>query len=176
MDSIVSKAIEKLYTGERDWDPEKQPNLERYLQRVIHSLLNHLATSDENVIVTAAPEPASKDAPNWETGSPKRDPATDWLVHPARSSEALLAKKEQTALEDRALELLLDESSEDPVLLAVLEAMMDGYATPAEISAAKGIEVKQVYNAVKRLDRKLEAVRNQIALEQSGSADGKRPL
>ena len=174
--SIVSKAIEKLYTGERNWDPEKQTNLEKYLQSVIDSLLNHLATSDENVIVIAAPESASNDAADWERGSSQRDPAADWLIPPSRSPEAVLAREQRTALEDHALELLLDECSEDPVLFAVVEAMMDGYDTPAEISGAKGLEVKDVYNAAKRLDRKLELVRERIALEQGGSADRKKEL
>ncbi len=174
--SVVSKAIEKLYTGKRNWDPEKQPNLEKYLQSVIDSLLSHLSTSDDNVIVIATPEPGSKDAPDSERGSSQRDPAADWLIPPSRSPEAVLAREQRTALEDRALELLLDECSEDTVLFAVVEAMMDGYGTPTEISDAKGIEVKDVYNAAKRLDRKLERVRERIALEQRGSADGKEAL
>lgn len=56
-----------------------------------------------------------------------------------------------------------DECADDKVLLGVLEAMLDGAETPAEISQAKGIPVKDVYNATKRLDRKLETVRIRIA-------------
>jgi hypothetical protein len=43
--------------------------------------------------------------------------------------------------------------------------MMDGYEKPAEVAEAKGMSVKEVYNATKRLDRKLEKVRGRIASE-----------
>lgn len=170
VDSIVSKAIEKLFSGERDWDPEAQPDLRAYLKGVIDSLLNHLAQSQENTLITLVPEPGSKNAPSWEQGSSKRDPAADWLVPPSRSPEAALLLQEQTALEDRALELLIDECAEDTILIGVLEAMMDGLETPAEISKAKGLRVQDIYNATKRLDRKLELIRKRIASEQKTPA------
>lgn len=78
--------------------------------------------------------------------------------------------QEQTALEDRALELLIDECAEDLILIGVLEAMMDGFETSAEISKAKGIPVQDIYNATKRLDRKLELIRKRLATEQNTSA------
>jgi hypothetical protein len=170
VDSIVSKAIEKLFFGERDWDPETQPDLRAYLKGVIDSLLNHLAVSQENRLLTLVPEPGSKDASAWERGSSKRDPVADWLVPSSRSPEAAVIFQEQTALEDRALELLIDECAVDAILIAVLEAMMDGIETPAEISKAKGIPVQDIYNATKRLDRKLELIRKRIASEQNTPA------
>jgi hypothetical protein len=165
--SIVSKAIEKIYSGERDWDPDKEPDLEKYLRSVIDSLLNHLATSLDNVIVTVPPGPESDDAADWETGSPQRDPAADWLVPPSKSPEAVLLRREEAVLEDHALELLLDECVQDSVLMKVLEAMMDGSSKAAEISRVTGIPIKDVYNAAKRLDRKLEIVRKRIADEEN---------
>lgn len=168
--SIVSKAIEKLFSGEREWDPHKEPDLKKHLRGVIDSLLNHLAESLDNTMVTVAPEPDSADFPAWESGSQKRDPSVDWLVPPDRSPEAAVVQQEQAALEDRALELLIDECADDPVLMSVLEAMMDGYEKPAEISEHKGIPVKEIYNAAKRMDRKLETVRRRLAEQQSISA------
>jgi DNA-directed RNA polymerase specialized sigma24 family protein len=168
--SIVSKAIEKLFSGDRDWNPEQDPDIRKYLQGVIDSLLNHLAESQDNILVTVAPEPESAVYRSWETGSRQRDPAADWLVPPDRSPEAALVQQEREALEDRALGALLDECAEDTVLMAVLESMMDG-ERPAEISTHKGIPVKDVYNAVKRLDRKLEIVRKHFA-DEGGSVEG----
>ncbi len=175
VESIPSKAIEKLFSGERDWDPENEPDITKYLMSVIDSLLNHLAESHENTLMTIPPEPDSIDGPAWESGSSKRDPASDWLVPATRSPENLLIEQEQTSLEDRALELLMDECGGDEVLMKVLENMMDGYKTSAEISEAMGIPVKDVYNATKRLDRKLESVRKCIADEQNAAvAERKR--
>lgn len=170
--SVVSKAIEKLYKGERDWNPETEPNLEKYLQGVIDSLLNHLATSQENLILTAPPDSASYETAIWEHGSPNRDPAADWLVKACDSPEAALIQREKTTIEDYALELLLEECDEDVVLMLVLEAMMDGCDKAAEISAGKGISIKDVYNATKRLDRKLEIVRKRVA--QQTTLESKR--
>jgi hypothetical protein len=168
--SIVSKAIEKLFSGDRDWDPETQPEIKDYLKGVIDSLLNHLAESQENTLTTVVPKPGSKDAPAWERGSSKRDPEADWLVPASRSPEAALLDQEQAIMEDRALELLIDECADDKILIDVLEAMMDGSETPGEISKAKGIPVKDVYNATKRLDRKLESVRKRVVGEQNAPA------
>jgi hypothetical protein len=174
--SIVSKAVEKLFSGDREWDPEKEPDIRKYLRGAIDSLLNHLAESQDNTLITVAPEPGSPDYPAWESGSRKQDPVVDWLVPPKRSPEAALLQQEQAALEDRALGLLVDECGDDPVLMAVLEAMMDGYDKPAEISKHKGIPVKDVYNTIKRLDRKLEIVRRRFAEEQNGSAGGRKSI
>lgn len=168
--SIVSKAIEKLFSGEREWDHEREPDIRTYLRGVIDSLLNHLAESQDNTLVTVAPEPGSTNYPAWESGSQKRDPSVDWLVPPNRSPEAALLQQEQAEVEDRALELLMEECADDAVLIAVLESMMDGYDKPAEISERKGIPVKDVYNAAKRMDRKLEIVRRRLGEEHSTSA------
>ncbi len=73
--SIVSKAIEKLLSGEREWDPHKEPDIKKHLCGVIDSLLNHLAESLDNTLVTVAPEPDSKDFPAWDSGSQKRPTA-----------------------------------------------------------------------------------------------------
>jgi hypothetical protein len=174
--SVVSKAIEKLFSGEREWDPQKDPDIRKYLRGVIDSLLNHLAESQDNTLITVAPEPGSTNYPAWESGSQKRDPTVDWLVPPDRSPEAAVLQQEQAALEDRALELLIDGCADDPVLMSVLEAMMDGYDKPAEISERKGIPVRDVYNAAKRMDRKLEIVRKRLAEEQSPSAAGRKTV
>lgn len=176
VDSIASKAIEKVFLGERDWDPENEPDITKYLMGVIDSLLNHLAESQENTLMTIPPEPGSVDAAAWESGSSKRDPASDWLIPESGSPEAALIKQEQTSIEDRALELLMDECADDEILMKVLEAMMDGYNAPAEISKAKGIPVKDVYNAIKRLDRKLENVHRCIADEQNAAATERRSV
>ena len=176
VESIVSKAIEKLFVGDRDWNPEREPDIRKYLMGVIDSLLNHLAQSKENTLIAAVPEPGSADFPGWESGSPKRDPAADWLVPPRPSPEGALLMKEEAALQDRALDLLIDECADDNILIVVLEAMMDGADTSAEISKAKGIPIKDVYNATKRLDRKLEKVRGRIAGEQNAPVSGEEGL
>lgn len=165
VDSIVSQALEKVFSGDREWDPKQDPDIKRYLMGVVDSLLNHLAESKDNALLTPTPKPDSADAPAWERGSSQRDPTTDWLVPARHSPETVMLEKERTRLENRALELLIDECSDDQLLLKVLEAKMDGHDKPAEIAKAVGISIQEMYNATKRLDRKLEKVRAQIANE-----------
>jgi hypothetical protein len=132
---------------------------------VVDSLLNQLAESKDNTLLTVTPEPDSADAPAWESGSSQSDPTTDWLVPARHSPETVMLEKERTRLENRALDLLIDECSDDQLLLKVLEAKIDGNDKPAEIAKAVGISIQEMYNATKRLDRKLEKVRAQIANE-----------
>jgi len=53
---------------------------------------------------------------------------------------------------------------------------MDGYDKPAEIAEHQGMRVKDVYNAAKRMDRKLEIVRKRLAEEQSVSTAGRKSI
>lgn len=172
VDSVVSKALEKLFSGEREWNPEKDPDLGRYLRNVIDSLLNHLAVSHDNVKVTRRPEKDSSDAKDWESGSLKRDPSSDWLAPVSRTPEAMALAREQAQIEDRALDLLLDSCKEDQMVMTVLEANMDGIDAPSEIATAKNLSVKDVYKAVKRMDRKLEALRKRLHDESAASGRG----
>src|SRR5882762_1413608 len=57
VDSIVSLALEKTLSGERQWNPETHPKLQEYLMDVIDSLLNHLATGRDNSLFIQAPSP-----------------------------------------------------------------------------------------------------------------------
>jgi len=165
VDSIVSKALEKVFSGDREWNPEQAPDIKRYLMGVVDSLLNQLAENKDNTLLTVTPKPDSADAVAWESGSSERDPTTDWMVPARPSPETVMLEKERIRLEDRALGLLIDECSDDQTLLKVLEAKMDGHDKPAEIAKVVGISIQEMYNATKRLDRKLEKVRGQIANE-----------
>lgn len=164
--SIVLLAIEKAWLGERQWDRGKQPDFKKYLMDVIDSLLNHLANSKDNEILTAEPEPGTKDEQDWQTGSPKRSSEMDWLVRRTVTPEEELLEKEESEREeqakDRAIEMLLEESRGDDGLTCVIQAKLDGYDKAGEIAEVTGIDVQDVYNIMKRLNRKVAAVRQRI--------------
>lgn len=177
IDSIVSKAIKLVLTGAfeyagegdrpvpgvRRWNPQKDPDLKKYLMGVIRSVLNHLATGDENTKFRPIPEEGTADGRQWESGSCERTPDTQWLARQGRNPEELLLEEEAAALNDRALEMLVEEASDDPALTKVIRAMRDDHANPAEIAKAAGMTVGEVYSAMKRLDRKATAVRRKIS-------------
>lgn len=166
VNSIVMLAIEKAWLGERRWDKEKQPDFKKYLMDVIDSLLNHLANSKDNEMLTTEPEPGTKDEPDWHTGSPKRNSGVDWLVRRTATPEEELLEKEASELEeqakDRAIEMLLEESRDDEELTYVIQAKLDGYDKAGEIAEVTGIDVQDVYNIMKRLNRKVAVVRRRL--------------
>jgi hypothetical protein len=177
VDSIVSKAIQMVLAGAfecagvdnhplpgvRRWNPQKDQDLKKYLMNVIRSVLNHLATGDENRKFRPAPEEGSQDGCQWESGRSDRTPDTEWLARQGRTPEEILLDEEAVALNDRALEMLVEEAGDDPALTKVIRAMRDGRVNPAEIAKAASMTASEVYSAMKRLDRKAAAVRRRIS-------------
>jgi hypothetical protein len=163
IDSIVSKAIEKVFSGERRWDPGKEPDLGKYLQGVIDSLLSHLAEGKDNTMFAPVPNTVGGQATaEWESGMGGRPHGAEWIGRPVKSPEKLLLEQQAAKRDDRVLELLIDECSVDAPLSKVLQAMFDGYEKRAEIAEATGLPENEVSNAGKRLDRKLAKLRLQL--------------
>lgn len=152
VDSIVSLAFEKVLTGERAWNPAKEPELKIYLMGVIDSLLSHLSRHKDNTAVTTMPEHAE----------PVERGDSDWQAQPLADPETTLLMQEQKQYEARAVELLLDTAQDDPLVSQIIRAMQAGHAKAGEIAEVLGIAVTEVYNAMKRLDRKIIRTREQL--------------
>lgn len=165
-ESIVYQAIEKAWAGERNWNPEQEPVFKNYLMNVIDSLVSHLFTGKDNTMFRMEPAEGSDDMRAWEGASRqherKHERGADWMVRQPVSPEEVLLEKEDAERRRRGIEMLLDESRDDEELIYVIQAMLDGYDKASEIAQVTGIEVRDVYNAMKRLDRKVEAVRKQL--------------
>jgi hypothetical protein len=166
VESLVYLAIEKTLTGERHWDKEKDPDFKKYLMDVIDSLLYHLATGKDNTMLTSVPEPGSDEEKNWHTGSPKREPAMDWLARqPATPEAELLARDEAEGKQrarDKAIDMLFEESKGDDEVTHIIQAMLDGCEKSREIADATGIDIQDVYKATKRLNRKILVVSKRL--------------
>lgn len=154
VDSIVSLAFTKVLTGERRWEPHKDPDLKRYLMDVIDSLLNHLAEHKDNTVLTER-----SDEGRGGATSP-RDPETELL------------RQEKVRREAHVLQLLLDEAHDDPLVMHIIRTMQDGYGKAGEIATVLGIAVTDVYNAMKRLERKIVRVRQRIQEPQGAELQG----
>jgi DNA-directed RNA polymerase specialized sigma24 family protein len=149
VESIVSLAFEKVLTGERQWDPNKEPELKTYLTGVIDSLLSHLSRHKDNTSVSAMPEAAE----------PRDYQENGWQAQPPADPETALLLREQRQYEAQAVQLLLDTSQDDPLVADIIRTMQAGYAKAGEIARVLGIPVTEVYNAMKRLDRKIVRTR-----------------
>jgi hypothetical protein len=170
IESIVSLAFEKLYSGERDWDPQKDPDLKKYLMDVIDSLLSHLSTSKDNTLLSATLDVREQQETDFEAGSKERRPEREWLVKSARTPEDLLIDNETARREEQVLNDLWEACKGDDILTKVLEAIRGGCDRPGEIAKATGIPIKDIYKASKRLDRKAITIRNQMETKRATKA------
>lgn len=159
VDSIVSTAFTKMLSGERRWQPQREPDIKTYLMNVIDSLLYHLATSKDNTMVTAMPETQS--AGEIPLQSRADASAMAWQAQPPGSPEAILVHQEDEQHKERMLQHLRDACRDDPLLAQVVQAMQEGYGKPADIAEVVGHPVADIYNALKRLDRKIVRLRHQ---------------
>ncbi|MDQ5826819.1 MAG: hypothetical protein M3441_21800 [Chloroflexota bacterium] len=162
-ESVVSLALEKVWSGERRWDPEAAPDIKKYLMDVIDSLLSHLATGSDNRALISLPTVGTGEI---ETQSaPMGEAARATLAKAGGDSpEELLLRKAEEERELKAIDMLLDEAKDDMALTLIIRAMLNGHGRAAEIADAVGLEVKDVYNAMKRLDRKIERVRRKTGV------------
>jgi hypothetical protein len=161
VNSVVSLALEKVLSGERRWNPAQQPDFMKFMRDVIDSLMNHLARGKDNVLLTPAPDGDSEG--DWHTGSKQAAHDVEWLARSEATPEQALIDKESQAQKDEAIQALLQECAGDQVLTKIVNAMLEGYAQCGEIAQVVGIEVKDVYNAMKRLDRKIASVSRRMA-------------
>jgi hypothetical protein len=164
VNSVVSLALEKVWSGERRWNPERQLDFKRFMRDVIDSLINHLAQGKDNILLRSAPQEGrpGRDDLDWHTGS-KKAAHTEWLARAETTPEQALLDQESEAKKNEAIKALLDECASDQVLTKIVNAMLEGHDQCGEIAEAAGIEVKDVYNAMKRLDRKIASVSRRMA-------------
>ena len=161
VDSIVSKALTQVLSGERRWNPQTAPDLQQYLMGVIDSLLSHLARHKDNTMLRAVPRLDAHPDDRREALLRPTPGATAWHQEP-QDPESVLLQHEQTAYEDRVLQHLLDVSQDDPLVTQIIWTMRDGHDKPGEVATALGLPVSDVYNAMKRLDRKMMRVRQDV--------------
>jgi hypothetical protein len=161
VNSVVSLALEKVLSGERRWNPAQQPDFMKFMRDVIDSLINHLARGKDNILLTPALDEDSEG--DWQTESKKAAHDTEWLVRSEATPEQVLIDKESQAQRDEAIRALLEECAGDQALTKIVNAMLEGYDQCGEIAQVVGIEVKDVYNAMKRLDRKIASVSRRMA-------------
>jgi hypothetical protein len=165
-ESIVSKAIEKVLSGKRKWNPGTHPSFERYLMDVIDSLLNQLANSHDNVKFEIISDGQDNDGSNLPEEPPEHPEASaEWLGRPPLTPEEEMLKKERNKRNDEVVGALIADCDDDPLLKKILEAMVDGYEKPASIAERVGCTPSEVYVASKRLDTKIDSFRKRLATE-----------
>lgn len=148
---IVSIAIEKVLTGERNWDPEKQPNLYLYLRSVVDSLLSSYSRGLENRSFVGNDEMLQY-IKNDEDDLP---PPVENLPSSCLTAEQELINLPEMNDAEECILTLYDFLQDKPFLQSMLECIEIGIEKPADMAEKLKVPVKEIYNANKQLNRKL---------------------
>jgi DNA-directed RNA polymerase specialized sigma24 family protein len=141
-EDLLHEAVLRAWGGPRQWNPEKV-ELWGFLVGVMKSLVYNSAHSPEN-------KTSSLDEPLGDGGGTK----ADRVEHDTEPIE------EQRVREQRLSEMeeeIITAAGNDAVLLKYVEAIMDGGGSPAEIAKRTGMAVTAVYQAHRKLCRRVEA-------------------
>lgn len=149
-EDFVSAALVKTYDGTRVWNPQTCSNLLDFLFGVIRSDINHAAESLCNKKTTELEAEGNiLDQPQQSFSSPRDE----------------LEVQEQ----DEYLFGFIGFLKDEPVLIKMVEYIMDGILTPKEMALKLGIDVYEVYNHKKRLGRRLKEYRKTKDGELAGA-------
>lgn len=150
-ESIVSKAILLWLTGRRRWNTAEYADLASFLKGAIDSLLSHTAHGSDNRKVDVRPSILEADQPSS-----------------AATPEGELLAREHAAATERTLAEVMTQSREDPVAMAIIDAVRGGALTRRDIVRSTGHPAGVIDNGLKRLRRIGAAVsaRMQIGRER----------
>jgi hypothetical protein len=137
-------AIEKVWTGVREWDPDKYPNLYTHLKWIIDSDIDHLFKSKEHDKSQRVPE-AEFDRAS-ETPNPE---------------EQLIAK-ENMALEEEIRDEIYKMVEADEDLETLILCFEEGIDKPQDIAEQTGWDVSKANNVKRKLFRKAAKLKHLI--------------
>jgi hypothetical protein len=172
-EDLVVQAIQKTFEGAtasdsekgptapgaRHWNPQRQPNLLEFLKAVVDSDVSHLVNSEDHRVLK-----------HFEPGDFERHAGA---VSATSSAERQLIRGE----EDRAHAAELDwiasiecEFDDDPEVLLILSSYRrqseeEDQVKPQQVAEDTGLPIETVRNGIKRMRRKLFALRKTKAPE-----------
>lgn len=141
---LAQETIIDVIEGIRQYDSAAHPDFQRFLQDVVDSKVNHLATSAENRKSRRPADSLDDDAPPLDRVDRSPPPEDQVAEH------ELLVRLHGEAREAVA---------NDPLARQIFECLEADVTKPGEIAALLGISVEQIYNAQKRLARLVDKVR-----------------
>lgn len=153
-EDLAMEAINAVLTGKRAWDQTKNPDLLKFLYDVIDSKVSHLVRRSENTEERRTfPAYGESEADFLDRKSDKSAfGATDEII----SNDIECAN-------ETLFFALFEETKDDPMIVQVLEATLEGISGRAEIAERIGATPDDVTQAKKRLDRRLPAFREKNA-------------
>jgi RNA polymerase sigma factor (sigma-70 family) len=138
------EAIRLVLTGDRQWDPEREPDLLRYLKSIVKSLVYHLMRSKDH-------------RARANTNTEERFEAVALLVDaiPAGTPDPereFFGDDDEEQSRELADLVIASAQGDDELELIVLE-LLEG-KKPREIAASLGMPVQRVYQCLQNLQRR----------------------
>jgi len=152
-EELAQEAVVRVLDGDRTWDPTKV-DLVFFLKEVMRSILNADLKSPAAAKDSLNGDQANESGTAGSGADERLGVLDDRDRGLARSAEQQLLESEKcAAIVDRAL----DAAGTDPVLGKLVNAIVEGCSKSAEIAQATGLSVDQVYEATRKLRRRLSA-------------------
>lgn len=167
-EDLAFEAIKRVLDGDRKWDPQGKPDIFQYLTGVVDSLLSHLSKSPARILVQSFPE--SEDGEILEELLKKADPESDTAKHLARrdpTPEDLLLEKEQERLEQAVYREIVQSFEGNGDLETIFLCIMDGVCKSSDISKVTGMDIKDVYQLRRKLNRRIVQFSKKTNFEES---------
>lgn len=152
-DDIALNAIQKVWDGTRDWNPDKYPDLLKHLQWIVRSDVEHLFSSLEHKKTGRMPVVKKNNGTEVELGESAGE-------HPHSISGKVLTPEEELIAEhDRNSEAALITELHDAVkgdedLELLLLCFEEGIDKPEKIAIETDWDINKVYNLKRKLLRR----------------------
>jgi len=172
-EDIACSAIEKVWSGTRDWDPDKYPKLLTHLMWVVDSDMEHLFSSSEHQKTQKMPTSRDEGEPEPSYDEIAPDPSlptydTGMVLTPEDDLVAREDREKGEKLKDELYGMVKGDEDLELLLLCFEE----GIDKPELIAAQTGWDVTKVYNLKRKLLRKaaklsqIEGQRKHLAEEE----------
>lgn len=160
-EDLACQAITRVFEGTRSWNPDKEPDLFKFLCDVVDSLVSHLVNSEEH-----------KERKNQVNGDFLHDYPDHGDPGDGRGGRGLVSDFQVAepghdggaSPAERFLYLAIEALSDDPDLFKVFELCYDGMDKAADIARSMGIPVDQVYRLKEKMRRRLAKL--QVVLKE----------
>ena len=152
-EDIAIDAIEKVWNGTRDWDPDKYPDLLVHLKWIVKSDIEHLFSSMEHQKSGRMPALKGDEETEPSYGEIVRDPSSPTPEKASTPEEELIAHEDRR-LEEKLKEELYAAVKGDEDLELLLLCFEEGIDKSEAIASQTGWDVKNVYNLKRKLLRR----------------------
>jgi RNA polymerase sigma factor (sigma-70 family) len=144
---LVCEAIRLVFEGDRQWNPEQDPDLLRYMKSVVKSLVSHLLRSRDHRARANTRTQENLDAVELAVAAV---PAT------SPNPEQEFFGDEDDAQMHELVDLVHGCANGDDELELIVLELQEG-KKPREIAESLGMPVERVYQCLQKLQRRVRA-------------------